>query len=181
MMPRPASRPAARPARAKRSAVSKRDDARAPDVKVLPKALGAAFPAGRMLIASPLEVQAVLAKVPSGHVIRVGALRAQLARRFGADYTCPVTTGIFLRIAAEAAEEERGDGAPGALAWWRVVRDDGTLLDTLPGGRAEQARHLEREGVAVTRVRGVPRKVDAVDDIAVVPRVGRAKTAAVHA
>jgi alkylated DNA nucleotide flippase Atl1 len=128
-----------------------------------------------MLIASPREVQALLMRVPEGRVVRFGTLRAQLATRFAADYTCPITTGIFLRIAADAAEEERLLGASALMPWWRVVRDDGALLTKLPGGAAAQARHLAREGHEITHVRGVPRKVADVESAAVVPRVRRAK------
>lgn len=128
------------------SAVKKRDGARAPMVKRLGKALGSQFPAGAMLIASPLAVAEAVEQVPAGRVITMGGLRAQLAERYGAEYTCPLTTGIFLRIAAEAAVEE-GDGGR-QTPYWRVVRDDGRLLDKLPGGAAAQAKLLLAEGVA---------------------------------
>jgi hypothetical protein len=171
-MPRPVSH------RAK--ALAKRDDARPPIVKRLLESRGAAFPAGRMLIASPNEIHGVLARVPARRVVTTGTVRVLLARRFGADYTCPITTGIFLRIAAEAAECERADGMSDALAWWRIVRDDGSLLDTLPGGAGAQARLLEHEGVRVTRVRGVPKKVESLDDVTIVPRVSKSRTAAIR-
>jgi alkylated DNA nucleotide flippase Atl1 len=98
-----------------------------------------------MLIASPLAVAEAVEQVPAGRVITMGGLRAQLAERYGAEYTCPLTTGIFLRIAAEAAVEE-GDGGR-QTPYWRVVRDDGRLLDKLPGGAAAQAKLLLAEGV----------------------------------
>lgn len=72
------------------------------------------------------------------------------ARRFGADYTCPITTGIFLRIVAEAALEEARDRE---VPVWRVVAENGALLDTLPGGAARQAERLQDEGVGVERRR----------------------------
>jgi alkylated DNA nucleotide flippase Atl1 len=127
------------------SAVQKRDGARAPEVKRLDQALSPQFPAGAMLIASPLTVAEAVEQVPAGRVITMGGLRAQLAERYGAEYTCPLTTGIFLRIAAEAAVEE-GDGGR-QTPYWRVVRDDGRLLDKLPGGAAAQAKLLLAEGV----------------------------------
>lgn len=127
------------------SAVQKRDGARAPEVKRLDQALSPQFPAGAMLIASPLTVAEAVEQVPAGRVITMGGLRAQLAERYGAEYTCPLTTGIFLRIAAEAAVEE-GDGGR-QTPYWRVVRDDGRLLDKLPGGAAAQAKRLLAEGV----------------------------------
>lgn len=133
-----------------RSAVAKRDGAAAPHVKTLSHAQGSNFPAGRMLIASPLAVADIVRSVPRGRVITLPVLRARLARQFGADYTCPITTGIFLRIAAEAALEE---GSADTLPVWRVVRDDGRCLDKFVGGPARQAERLKAEGVAMLQRR----------------------------
>ncbi len=130
----------------KRTAIQKRDTAEPPRVELLTQAKGANYPPGRMLISSPLEIAQVVAAIPRGEVITMGALRQQLAQAHDADYTCPLTTGIFLRIAAEAADEEDG-----ALPYWRVVKDDGKLLDKLPGGPEAQAQHLAAEGHAVLR------------------------------
>jgi hypothetical protein len=134
----------------RKSAVLKRDQAAAPEVKTLTEQKGSNYPPGRMLIASPLAVQEELAKVPPGRVIAAPVLRAQLARRFGADYTCPITTGIFLRIVAEAALEEARDHEVPA---WRVVSENGALLDKLPGGPERQAERLRREGIEVEKRR----------------------------
>ena len=131
----------------------------APHEKVLVEAKSAAFPAGRILIPSPLALQDVVATVSPGRVITVSALREALARSFGADYTCPVTTGIVLRIGADAAEEDRGNGATDVMPWWRVVRDDGSLFEKFPGGAARHAARLAQEGVAIHREGGIPRRV----------------------
>ncbi len=133
-----------------KTAVQKRDGAPPPHVEELAVAKGPGYPPGRMLVASPLEVQAVVASIPPRRVLTMADLRKTLATKFRADYTCALTTGIFLRLVAEAALEERGKAGP-TLATWRVVRDDGELLDKLPGGVAEQARRLEAEGVDVFR------------------------------
>lgn len=138
------------PSRSPQTAVHKRDSAAQPQVKTLTDAKGSNYPPGRMLIASPLAVQDELATVPAGHVITAPQLRARLARRFGADYTCPITTGIFLRIVAEAALEE---ARAGEVPVWRVVSENGALLDKLPGGPERQAARLTAEGVAVVRRR----------------------------
>lgn len=138
------------PSRSPKTAVSKRDSAAQPHVKTLTDAKGSNYPPGRMLIASPLAVQDELATVPAGRVITAPQLRARLARRFGADYTCPITTGIFLRIVAEAALEE---ARAGEVPVWRVVSENGALLDKLPGGPERQAARLTAEGVAVVRRR----------------------------
>ncbi len=134
----------------RRTAVAKRDQAPPPHVKILDQPKGANYPVGRMLIASPLAVAEQVAAVPPGRVITLPVLRARLALRFGADYTCPITTGIFLRIAAEAALEE---GSADMLPVWRVVREDGACLDKIPGGPGQQAVRLRAEGVDVVQRR----------------------------
>ena len=144
---------------AMRGAIAKRDNHRAPHVKVLVEAKSAAFPAGRMLIPSPLALQDIVATVPPGRVITVSALRKALARRFRADYTCPVTAGIVLRIGADAAEEDRANGAADVMPWWRVVRDDGSLFEKFPGGAARHGcRRVVRRAVRSDRRRRTDRR-----------------------
>jgi alkylated DNA nucleotide flippase Atl1 len=118
-----------------------------PRIVTLTTPKGNNYPVGRMLIASPAAISALLERVPNGCVLKSGDLRTALAGAYGADYTCPMTTGIFLRMAAESADAA---GADDAVPWWRVVRDDGGLIDTLPGGSARQARQLQREGLTTS-------------------------------
>lgn len=90
---------------------------------------------------SRAAVENIVRRIPEGRVLPLGALRAALARaRPGA----ALSADAYARLAAEPPE-------PGArpAPYWRVVLDDGTLLDRLPGGAAAQARALEREGVHV--------------------------------
>jgi len=72
--------------------------------------------------------------VPQGHVMTFTQLRAELAARAGAQAACPLTTGIFLRLVAEEAEEQLAAGASRVAPWWRLVRDNGALSDKAPGG-----------------------------------------------
>src|SRR5271169_1228459 len=80
---------------------------------------------GMMLIPTALEVDAMVRKIPYGQVSTLGQIRSRLARWHNADVTCPLVTGIYLRIVAEAAEEDRLAGKTDITAYWRVVRDDG--------------------------------------------------------
>jgi len=109
------------------------------------------FGKGMMLIPTPKLVDAVIRKVPRGKLITVGAIRKKLAAEHGADVTCPLTTGIFIRIAAEAAEEARAQGAKRITPYWRVVRDNGELNPKFPGGVSQQTRYLRAEGFAFVR------------------------------
>ena len=101
---------------------------------------------GTMLIPKPLDVDAIIRKVPRGKVITLTQLRAKLARAAGANVTCPLMAGMFVRISAEAAAEDMRAGKSRVTPYWRVIRDDGRLIEKLPGGTVEQARHLEAEG-----------------------------------
>lgn len=105
---------------------------------------------GIMLIPTPKLVDDLIRTIPKGKVATVSELRRKLAADFKADVTCPLTTGIFVRIAAEAAEEERAQGRKRVTPYWRVVKDDGTFNPKLPGGVAQQTRKLRAEGFKVS-------------------------------
>ena len=113
---------------------------------------------GSMLIPSPRQVEALIRAVPKGRLITVAAIRAILAAEHMAGIACPLTTGIFVRIAAEAAEEDARAGKTRITPYWRVVKDDGSLNPKFPGGvepaGGEAARrrppHHAREGQAPT-------------------------------
>lgn len=115
------------------------------------------FGKGTMLIPTPKLVDALIRKVPKGKLVTVSELRRRLAADFGADVTCPLTTGIFVRIAAEAAEEDRANGRARVTPYWRVVKDDGSLNPNFPGGVIKQIRHLRAEGFTVDRAKKLPR------------------------
>jgi alkylated DNA nucleotide flippase Atl1 len=109
----------------------------------------ARFGTGTMLIPTPKLVDELLRRIPKGKLVTVGEIRKKLAADFAADVTCPLTTGIFVRIVAEAAEEDRANGRQRITPYWRVVKDDGGLNPKFPGGGQLQARHLRSEGFSV--------------------------------
>ena len=57
----------------------------------------------KMLVATPLIVDAYIRKILRGHSTSYLTMREDLAREYEADKNCPVSTGIFLGISAEAA------------------------------------------------------------------------------
>ena len=85
-------------------------------------------------------------KPSSGQLVTVNQIRERLAQDFRADSTCPLTTGSFIRIAAEAAEGYRHLGREDTTPYWRTLKSDGSLNEKLPGGGAAQARRLQNEG-----------------------------------
>jgi hypothetical protein len=108
---------------------------------------------GSMLIPRPLDVDALIRPVKRGKLVRVAEIRTRLALDHRLDVTCPLTTGIFIRIAGEVAEEDRRAGKRRITPYRRVVRDDGSLNEKFPGGSSEQARRLREEVHQIERVR----------------------------
>ena len=59
-----------------------------------------------MFIATPLLIDNYVKQISKGKKVTAQTMRKDLAIENKADYTCPVTTGIFLRIVAEAGFEK---------------------------------------------------------------------------
>lgn len=81
----------------------------------------------KMLIPSALEMDTWIRQIPAGQTRTVIQMREHFAKKYGADITCPMTSGIFLRIIAENAEEERAGGRKDVTPYWRVVTDNGRM------------------------------------------------------
>ena len=117
-----------------------------PKVVAIPPKMQARLGTGTLLIPRPLDVDAIIRTVPSGSLMTISQLRAILADHSGASTTCPLVTGIFVRLAAETSAEDERAGRKRVSPCWRVIRDDGTLLEKYPGGAVEQAHRLAAEG-----------------------------------
>jgi len=92
--------------------------------------------------------------VETGKLVTVDQIRRRLAKDYGGDSACPLYTGIFLRIAAEAAEEDLTNGATEITPYWWVVKADGRLNEKFPGGVDAQAAHLREEGHTIEPGKG---------------------------
>lgn len=125
-----------------------------PKVVPIPPKMQRRFGTGTILVPRPLDVDALIRKVPKGKLITQQQIREKLASDHKADTTCPITAGIFVRIAAEAAEEDRRDGKKRITPYWRVLTHDGRLNPKFPGGVRAQARHLRAEGHAIVAGKG---------------------------
>ncbi len=111
------------------------------DLSHQPKAV-ARYGGTRMLIAAPLQYNALMAQVPNGEVITTDRIRAYLAKKAEADLTCPLTAGIFINICAQASVEREKDKIP----YWRTLKANGELNEKYPEGVDGQKLHLEAEG-----------------------------------
>lgn len=96
----------------------------------------------RMYFAPPADYDEVMKKVPFGKVVTVGEIREYFAKKSGADFTEPITAGIFVSIAAWASHQRTEDKTP----YWRTLKAGGELNEKYPGGALRQKEMLEKEG-----------------------------------
>lgn len=71
-------------------------------------------------------------------------------------------TGIFVGIAARAAEEMAEEGKKDITPYWRTLKEGGKLNEKYPGGVAGQGKRLEAEGfnIVAGRSKQPPSVVD---------------------
>ena len=96
----------------------------------------------RMYFAPPIDYDKVMKQVPYGKVITIGKIREYFAKMSGADFTEPITAGIFASIVAWASYQRTDDETP----YWRTLKADGELNAKYPGGVESQKEKLEEEG-----------------------------------
>ncbi len=112
------------------------------------------FGGRKVLVPTPLLVDELIRKVRKRKLVTVKQIRERLAKGFRADSTCPLTTGIFIRIAAETAEEDLRTGKKRITPYWRVIKADGSLNPKFPRGVKAQAARLKEEGHNIVAGRG---------------------------
>ena len=117
-----------------------------PRVEVITEKMSKRWGTGTVVIPSPLEVDELMKSVPEGKLMTINQIREALAKKHKATICCPITTGIFARTAAGAAEEPettRHQKYYPVLAnlagWWRDQSE-------IPGrsGRTKRAPRTRR-------------------------------------
>lgn len=96
----------------------------------------------KMLLAPPLYYDELMKKVSKGKLLTIGQMRDYLAKKNDADFTDPMTAGIFVNIAAWASYQRDEDITP----YWRTIKSDGELNTKYPEAVELQKRLLEEEG-----------------------------------
>ena len=120
----------------------------------IPAKMQKRFGRGTMLIPRPLDMDGLIRKIRKGKLLSQSQLRDKLAAAAGAHCACPLTSGMFLRIVAEAAEEDLAGGKKRVTPYWRVIKDDGGLNDRFPGGAKAHAKRLRAEGFSIAPAKG---------------------------
>lgn len=101
---------------------------------------------GKMVIPAPLEINELIRKVPEGYIVTTEQLRNFFNEKYDAVYTCPLCTGIFTNIVAQAAEEDLQDGDKDITPYWRTLKTKGEINPKFPGGIEKQIELLQKEG-----------------------------------
>ena len=130
------------------------DDKGLPKITKVEGKMSQRYGGGTMVIPAPMEVNEIMRSVPKGKVTTISEIRASLARKHRVDFECPITTGIFAWIAANAAAETQADGAKCVTPWWRTLKTGGELNPKYPGGIEAQTKLLKAEGHEIVLGKG---------------------------
>ncbi len=111
----------------------------------------------KVVIPRPKDVEMLVRLVRRGELVTLAMLRRRLAQDYRVDIACPLTTGIFLWMVANAAFEDitmQRTTQETVTPYWRVVNNDGSLYPKFPGGVEVQAILLQEEGHEIVEGRG---------------------------
>jgi len=127
------------------------DDKDLPKVQKITGKMSKRWGTGTVVIPAPRQVDEIMKKVPKGRVITINEIRKILAKQHKATIGCPITTGIFSWIAANAADEAEAEGKKRITPYWRTLKTGGELNPKYPGGLDNIKRRLEAEGHTVAQ------------------------------
>lgn len=96
----------------------------------------------KMYFAPPIDYDKIMKIIPYGNIITVGKIREYFAKLNDADFTDPITAGMFISIVAWASHQRMEDETP----YWRTLKSNGELNPKYPGGIEKQKEKLESEG-----------------------------------
>lgn len=113
----------------------------------------------KMFLAPPIYYDKIIKKIPEGKVITTNQIRQYLAKKNNADFTDPMTAGIFINIVAWASYQRNSDKTP----FWRVLKSDGQLNIKYPESINLQKELLEKEGHTII-LKGIKNKKYYVKD-----------------
>lgn len=101
----------------------------------------------KMYFAPPITYDEIMKTIPYGKVVTVTKIREYLAKKNHADFTEPMTAGIFISIAAWASHQRSEDKTP----YWRTLKAKGELNSKYPGGIEDLIKKLESEGHVIIK------------------------------
>ena len=96
----------------------------------------------RMYFAPPIDYDRVMKLIPYGKVITIGKIREYFAKQHQADFTEPITAGIFVSISAWASYQRSENETP----YWRTLKANGELNPKYPGGNRRTEIKIRSRG-----------------------------------
>jgi hypothetical protein len=116
------------------------------DIKVIEKDFWSQKAGDPMLIPTPKLIEDYVNQSEKGMSIDPVQMRIDLATELGADFTCPMNTGIFTRIMAEKNLELNSDNYEAMTPFWRLVDPKSDLAKKLSCGKGVIQKLREDEG-----------------------------------
>ena len=111
-------------------------------VKILDKGFSDISASKKILISSPEKISEFIFKIPKGSYLSIKELRRELALKAGADNTCPVTTGIFLRLAIEQNKDDVN------FPYWRAIDEKHPVVKKLKLAENQIKKRRFDEGIS---------------------------------
>ena len=131
--------------------IEKRDAKKEHQIKINQKRF-ADMPAGiMMLIPTPKIIDDYIKEIHTGIFVNVKQLRMEIANQYNADMSCPMVTGISLRIVSEAAYEEHKNNMKldQITPFWRVVDPGSNLAHKLTCGVNFIIKNQNQENISI--------------------------------
>ena len=134
-----------------KSWIEKRDCEKSYQIKIINKTFADIPEGSKMLIVSPPIIDDYIKNISFSRQSDLKTMRKDLALTYNAHKTCPVNTGIFLRIVDDAAYEEFLNGQDIGLItpFWRVVQPGTKLAHKLACGNSFIVKHRINEGIEI--------------------------------
>lgn len=134
---------------ARKTWLQKFNNGQPPQITSIDKVYAGIPPGEKFLISSPSEIDAYVRQIPFGKAVSFQTMKRDLALNHQIEHICPLTAGIFTRIAAELAFEQYTNGMDlnSIMPFWRVVDTKTPFAAKLACGLDFIARQREAEGL----------------------------------
>ena len=119
------------------------------EVKSITKSFWGNPNGSKMLIPSPNIIQKYIDQSEFGDKLDIKTMRKDLAVEYNADFTCPLTTGIFLKIVAEYNHEKflENKEIENICPFWRIIEPKSNLAQKLNFDKMFIVRHRKVEKI----------------------------------
>ena len=131
--------------------IEKRDGKKEHQIKINPKRFADMLAGIMMLIPTSKIIDDYIKEIHTGSFVNVKQLRREIANQYKANMSCPMVTGVSLRIVSEAAYEEykKYMKLDQITPFWRVVEPNSNLAHKLTCGIDFLIENQIRENISL--------------------------------